>query len=190
MRELSDIELMLRVRESDVAAFRELVSRYREPLARFFQVVLADRSLVDDCVQETLLRLWAGRERFEPSGSFAAYLYQIGRHYWLNQRKKVEARCGSVALDEVGSWMPDGSRGPADAALEAERLRRVRQAVEELPERQRAVFELFHFEGLKYAEIAAVLEIPEGTVKSRMSEALRRLRRTLQAELNEEEEGA
>lgn len=186
MRELSDIELMLRVRESDVGAFRELVGRYREPLARFFYVVLADRSLVDDCVQETLLRLWSSRARYEPAGSFSAYLFQIGRHYWLNQRKKVSTDLSRAALHDPELWLEDGQSGPEAEALNADRARRIRRAVAELPERQRAVFELCHFEGLKYGEIAATLGIPEGTVKSRMSEALRRLRRTLDLD----EEGA
>src|SRR5687767_13212663 len=79
----SDIELMLRAREGDAAAFAELARRYREPLRRYFAAQLADRSAAEDGVQETFLRLWLLRERYEPSGAFAAYLFRIARHYLL-----------------------------------------------------------------------------------------------------------
>ena len=70
--EPTDTELMLRVRNDDVAAFRELLRRYREPLRRFFAALLADRSQVDDFVQETFMRLWLHRRRYEPTGKFSA----------------------------------------------------------------------------------------------------------------------
>src|SRR5438067_6503407 len=90
--EPTDIELMLRAKNGDVAAFRELVERYRDPLRRFFAALLADRSQTDDFVQETFLRLWMLRERYAPTGKFSTYLFQIGKHYWLNQRNKYRAR--------------------------------------------------------------------------------------------------
>jgi RNA polymerase sigma factor (sigma-70 family) len=89
--EPTDIELMLRVRTGEIEAFRLLVTRYREPLRRFFAMLLADRSEADDCTQETLLRLWLLRERYEPTGKFSTYLFQIGKHHLLNQRKKYRA---------------------------------------------------------------------------------------------------
>src|SRR5213596_1446933 len=80
---------MLRVKAGDVAAFRMLVYRYREPLRRFFAAVLPDRSLADDCAQETFLRLWVSRERYEPAGRFSTYLFEIGKRHWLNERRRL-----------------------------------------------------------------------------------------------------
>src|SRR5881398_3599355 len=88
LTEPTDIDLMLRARDGEAAAFHELVRRYRAPLRRFFAALLADRSQADDYAQETFLRLWLARERYVPTGKFSTYLFQIGRHYWLNQRKK------------------------------------------------------------------------------------------------------
>jgi RNA polymerase sigma-70 factor, ECF subfamily len=177
--EPTDIELMLQVREGDSAAFHRLVARYREPLRRFFRSILEDRSQADDFVQETLLRLWFSRERYEPTGRFSTYLFQIGKHYWLNQRKKFHIVTADT--DESAQQVADTSphAQPETAVLEQERRRRVRQAIEALPDHYRSVFVLSHLEGLRYAEIAERLSIPIGTVKSRMSEAVRRLRQML-----------
>jgi RNA polymerase sigma-70 factor (ECF subfamily) len=177
--EPTDIELMLRVRDDDVAAFRELLRRYREPLHRFFTAIFADRSQVDDFIQETFLRLWLNRHRYEPTGKFSAYLYQIGRHHWFNQRKKLRPELGEEALDQVRLVVGPDRFEPETMLLERDRHARVRRAIEELPEHSRVVFELSHFEELKYAEIARQLGIPVGTVKSRMAGAVRRLRRAL-----------
>lgn len=177
--EEGDIELMLRVREGDVAAFRELARRYREPLGRFFAAILADRSTAEDCVQETLLRLWLTRERYRPAGKFSTYLFQIGKHYWLNQRKKRRPEVDPA--DDDGLAVAPAADQPDVVMLRRYREARIRAAVAALPEPYRRVFELSHFEGLRYAEIGSRLGIPIGTVKSRMSEAVRRLRQALSA---------
>ena len=178
--EQTDVELMLRVQEGDTTALAELARRYREPLRRFFAAVLPDRSLADDYAQETLLRLWLSRHRYQPTGQFSTYLFQIGRHYWLNQRKKLTtSTLPGEGLEEHG---PAGGSGPEDMVLRQEHSERLHRAIRRLPPAYRAVFTLSHIEGLKYAEIADRLGIPLGTVKSRMSEAVRRLRVTLESE--------
>lgn len=183
--EPSDIELMLRVRAGEVAAFRELLARYREPLRRFFASLLADRSQADDFVQETFLRLWLTRDRYEPTGRFSTYLFQIGKHYWLNQRKKFRPDLGATAFDAELQAGPLAITQPETILLQRLRDARIRRAIAALPERYRLVFELSHFEGCKYAVIASRLDIPLGTVKSRMAEAVRRLRAALTGEEDE-----
>jgi RNA polymerase sigma-70 factor, ECF subfamily len=178
----TDIELMLRAREGDAAAFQELAHRYREPLRRYFASLLADRSQADDFVQETFLRLWLCRERYEPSGKFSTYLYQIGKHYWLNQRKKFRPEFAAQGLDETAVAAPTQVTQPQAVVLQRHRDFQIRRAIERLPEHYRAVFTLCHFDGLRYAEIAARLDIPVGTVKSRMAQAVRLLREALQTE--------
>jgi len=184
--EPTDIELMLRAREGDVAAFHQLAQRYREPLRRFFAALLTDRSEADDCVQETFLRLWLARGRYEPTGKFSTYLYQIGKHYWLNlRRRKLRLEvCDADALDDEAG--DEGLRvevlrvsQPELILLERYRHEQIRRAIAALPAHYRAVFELSHFEELRYAEIGCRLGIPVGTVKSRMAEAVRRLRQAL-----------
>ncbi|HEY3267408.1 MAG TPA: sigma-70 family RNA polymerase sigma factor [Armatimonadota bacterium] len=184
MTEPTDIQLMLQVRDGDEEAFRELVSRYRGPLRRFFAAMLADPSQAEDFTQETFLRLWLSRGRYQPIGAFSTYLYQIGKHHWMNQKRK--------ARPPVTFGFDDGVlevRAPRQTQPEAVLLRRLQaaraqRALARLPDGLKAVFTLYHADGLKQAEIAQCLGIPLGTVKSRMAEAVRRLR----AALSEEDE--
>jgi RNA polymerase sigma-70 factor (ECF subfamily) len=181
--EASDIELMLRAKAGDMLAFQQIVTRYRDPLRRFFRAVLEDRSLAEDFTQETFLRLWLTRERYEPTGKFSTYLYEIGKHYWFNQRKKV--KLPTTSIDDGTFYIQSASAEaePETVLLQQTHQARIRQAIAALPIHYRAVFEMSHLEGLSYAEISDRLGIPGGTVKSRMSEAVRRLR----AALNERE---
>jgi RNA polymerase sigma-70 factor (ECF subfamily) len=179
---LTDIELMLQARADDAAAFQELVRRYREPLQRYFASLLADRTQADDFVQETFLRLWLSRRRYEPSGKFSSYLYQIGKHYWLNQRKKFRPEAEAACLDDATHATSPTTTQPHAVLLQRYRDGRIRRAIADLPEHYRLVFELCHFEGMRYAEIAERLGIPVGTVKSRMAEAVRQLRAALSPE--------
>ena len=177
-----DIELMLQVREGDAEAFRLLASRYREPLRRYFAALLAEPGAADDGAQETLLRLWLTRERYEPTGRFANYLFRIALHYLLNQRKKLRPRVGLEAVEGELALAPARVSQPESILLQQGREREIRRAIAALPPPYRVVFDLAHGEGLKYAEIAAQLGIPVGTVKSRMAGAVRRLREALEAE--------
>jgi RNA polymerase sigma-70 factor (ECF subfamily) len=179
--EESDIALMLRVRGNDDAeAFALLSSRYRTPLKRLFAALLPDASHADDFAQETLLRLWQSRSRYEPTGKFSAYLFQIGRNYYLNQRLRYRERLVQEISSESTSGVEILSASPhtQPEIILLERLgtARLQRHIAELPSIYREVFTLSHSDGLKYAEIAERLGIPMGTVKSRMAEAVRRLR--------------
>ncbi|MES2459483.1 MAG: sigma-70 family RNA polymerase sigma factor [Armatimonadota bacterium] len=179
--EESDIALMRRVRDAnDTEAFALLAARYRTPLKRFFAAILPDASQADDFAQETLLRLWLSRNRYEPSGKFSAYLFQIGRHYFLNQRVRQRACAAQESFSRTASGMEILQAAPRTqpemVLLEQIAVQRLRRHITELPLLYRDVFTLSHFEDLKYVEIAARLGIPLGTVKSRMAEAVRRLR--------------
>jgi RNA polymerase sigma-70 factor (ECF subfamily) len=177
--EPTDIELMLRVRGDDVAAFRELARRWRGPLTRFLAALIADPSRADDFVQETFLRLWLSRHRYEPTGRFSTYLFQIAKHYWLNQRARLARDRELAPLDGADGACLVQETGPEATLMRRLREERIRRAVAALPVHYREVFTLCHVEGLRYAQISERLGIPLGTVKSRMAEAVRRLRQAL-----------
>ena len=180
--ERGDIELMLCAQDGDLLAFQQLTLRYREPLRRFFASLLLDPSQADDCVQETFLRLWLLRREYQPTGKFSAYLFQIGKHHLLNQKRKLRAQAHDVSVDAACDIAAPESEQPEFLVLRQDRQVRVRQAIERLPPHLRDVVERSHVRRHTYAEIACQLQIPVGTVKSRMSEATRRLRQMLQDE--------
>ena len=181
--EATDAELMLRARDADdVAAFGELARRWRPILVRFFAVTLPLPSHADDAAQETLLRLWLLRARYRPTGRFSAYVLTIARHFGLNQTVRFRARSPrEQSLDTAAPFLtaPAPVSQPERIALARHEAARVRAAIAALPSGERAVFLLSHDDGLRYADIAARLQIPVGTVKSRMASAVRRLRAAL-----------
>src|SRR5262249_15623118 len=118
-------------------------------------------------------------------GRFSTYLFQIGKHYWLNQRKKFRRDLGAEPLEDDFQAGPLAVSPPEIVVMQQLRDARIRRAIAALPPHYRAAFEMSHYEGLRYVEIGKRLGIPVGTVKSRMAEAVRRLR----AELAGDEEG-
>ena len=183
-----DITLMRRVQRcGDAAAFAVLAGRYRPALVRFFRAMLADSGQADDAAQETLLRLYLLREKYQPTGSFSAYLFQIARHYGLNQRARYAVRARVETFAEASDdatllILAPPPTQPERVLLDQWEREKRERAVAALPISYRLVFTLRHEEGLAYAKISERLGIPLGTVKSRMAEATRRLRELLKEE--------
>jgi RNA polymerase sigma-70 factor (ECF subfamily) len=189
----SDVELMLLVRESDAAAFEELLRRHRQSLTAFFRKLCRDADFAEDLFQETFLRIWTSRERYEPTARFASYLYTVARNVWANERERRgrrPAEVGAEASSDPGRpsalelARADERQLPQAVLEERERRRRFDRCLDRLDERLQLVFVLSQFGGLKYADIARQLGIPVGTVKYRMFQAVRELR----AMLNEDGE--
>jgi RNA polymerase sigma-70 factor (ECF subfamily) len=195
---------MCRARDGDIEAFALLVGHHRARVERFLYRLFWDRQRAEDGAQEVFLRLWLARHRYEPRAPFTTMLYQVARNYWLNEARRARSRpveidTGATDDDHAGVDRPPGGgralldRLAAPAADEPhaqlfERYRqwRIRQAIARLPKGHRLVFVLAHLEGRRQAEIAAILEIPIGTVKSRLHAAVRLLRGWLRAEEEEE----
>lgn len=189
----TDIELMERVKAGDSVAFEELMHRYGKPLLNYFHRQFWDRDLAEDCVQEVFCRVYRHRAGYLASAKFTTFLFTIAHHLSIDRSRREGRGPGEVSLSAAPSG-PDGGRGaaleeriaskgpdPAVAAEGADQLVRLRRAIEALPEGQKAVLSLGHFQGLRYEEVAAILGIPVGTVKSRMHEAIRKLRDDLVA---------
>ncbi len=173
---LEDCALMERVRTGHRAAFEVLVRRHQRSLLNHF-IRLGVQYDADDLVQQTFLRLYRYRDRYRPSAKLTTFLYLMARQVWIDEvrRRQRARRLRDRWLAEHGSEPADTRPGPAEPAAGAE----VVQALEQLPEGARAVVNLGILQGLTYPEVAAVLHIPVGTVKSRMFHALRTLRRLL-----------
>lgn len=191
MEALTDAELMELVRVGDYCAFDELYNRYSEPICRFLFQLTWDQETAEDYLQETFLRLYRARYRYEPTGKFSTFIFQIAKNYYLSQRRKSKCHSEEVSLtfqDRNGHKPFENIRAneriePEVHLIEEYNRFRMRRAISLLPDSQKIVFTLSHFEGLKYVEIAELLEIPIGTVKSRMHTAVNTLRTILQEEL-------
>jgi RNA polymerase sigma-70 factor (ECF subfamily) len=182
-----DAKLMTRVTQGDRDAFEELYDLYGGAIARFFYHLTWNRQVVEDGVQEVFLRLWRGARNWRPTGKFSTYLFQIAKNYWINEWAKQSRRIRPITLREdeedpgsgLDGLVADTGGGPEREALRREMAADIRRAVSCLSEKLRLTFILSEYQGLKYAEVAEILGIPLGTVKSRMSSAEKELRRML-----------
>jgi RNA polymerase sigma-70 factor (ECF subfamily) len=164
----------------DQESFGMLMRRYQQ---RAYAVALGLTGNHDDAmdaVQKAFLRIWRSLPRFQRDRPFFPWLYRIVRNCALNQRRDERRHRGDVPLEWVRR--DDGRPTPLAETLAADLRERLWAGIEALPVEQREVFLLYHFQGLKYREIAATLDIPIGTVMSRLHAARLQLRRVLGGE--------
>lgn len=184
----SDAELLERVRGRDAEAFEALFARYRGSVGRFLARMVRDEAAAGDLGQEVFLRVWTRAEQWDGRGGVRPWLFRIATNLALNHLRSVRRRRelplvpprGDFEEDEsrVPAWMIDGATLGPEAALElSERRALLRRLVDELPDEKREVFRLVHDAEMEIREVADALAIPEGTVKSRLHHARRRLAR-------------
>jgi len=182
--DLSDEQAMLRVRAvGDPVAFARLVERWQTPIRRLCVRMTGDEHRGEDLAQDAFARVFANRGRYDETRRFSTWLWRIALNLCYEDGRRRRSQ-EAVDVREIGV---SAEAGPHEHAVAAERVSIVRQALARLPEAHRAVVVLREYENLKFREIAEVLEMPEGTVKWRMSEAMDQLSKTLAPTLGERE---
>lgn len=172
---LSDAALVVAVGRWRQDALAELYRRHAGSVYALATRVLADRTLAEEIVQEVFLRLWDHPERFDPArGTLRSFLLAMGHHRAVDLVRSEAARRAREERDH---------RRQAEAGYDLEHevwdlavSDHVRDALGSLPDDERRAIEMAYFGGKSYREVAAILEQPEGTVKTRIRSGLRRLR--------------
>src|SRR4051794_35224257 len=173
-----DGDLILRIGSGDRGAFELLYQRYARSVFGLALRRLGDRGRAEDAVQETFTSIWRAAPSFKPErGPGGAWLYAVARNAIIDRSR---ARTESPIETPVDTVEP--GQGPPERAEAGWVAWRVHRALEELPERERAVVELAYWSGLSQSEIADYLGIPLGTVKTRTRSALSRLADVLENE--------
>lgn len=168
-----DAALMLQVAAGEERAFVTLVRAHQQSLANFFARMGAS-SDCEDLVQESFLRLYRYRHNYRPVARFTTFLYHLARHVWADRgRKIVRIERLAAAYEQEARFMENVIAEQPCAAAEVE------AALDRLSPKLREVIVLNIYQGLRYQEVADVLEVPLGTVKSRISLALTALREIL-----------
>ena len=165
-------ELVKRIKLADDVAFKELCRIYYEPIYRFLWRKIRDENTALDLVQQLFLNIWKTRESLDETRILKPYIYQSANNLAINHLKQ-KARRQKYFIDNNTAE----SVSQADSNQEFQEY--VDDVLYDLPETQRSVFILNKFEGFKYAEIAAMLNVSVKTVESRMSKALKTLRHKL-----------
>lgn len=186
LTDCSDEELLAHFREGRREAFGVLLRRYEQELYGYLRRYLGDENLADDVFQNTFLQVYIKIKTYEPGRPVRPWLYTIATHQAIDAQRRA-GRQQVLSLDQHREEPLDGKVGTLVALLESrqpspmqtaekeECRQTVRQAVEQLPCILRQVVLLAYFQGLKYREIADILNIPVGTVKSRLHTALLKL---------------
>ena len=183
----ADAAAMLRLREGDDLALNELMTRWQEPLTRFLIRYTASEHDALDLAQDTFVRVYEARARYDARGNFSTWLYTIAGNLCRNHAR-YKARHPAVSLDAeispdgdatLGDQLPADGGTPADSAGEKERAAAVRAAIAALPDDQRTATILFEYEDQSHADIATVLGCSAKAVETRLYRARQFLRERL-----------
>lgn len=172
--------LIARIRRGESHLYGTLVDRYQRRLWWSCLRMLGDPDEAEDVVQEAFVRAWERLDRFDPTHRFYTWLFTIARNRCLNALRRRNTWGSRSLSGDDPPVLP--ARDDAGAGVEDRELARaLAECLETLPDDQRDVFDLRHAEDFRYAEIAAVLEISQGTVMSRLHRARERMRDCLES---------
>ena len=190
---MTEQDLIQGLKERRRDAAEALLDRFQRPLLRYFQVALPDPQAAPDATQEVFLRVIHSLQEKQDLQieSLPSYLFSIARRMVIDQVRQHHRRPPVESLDQPG-WtdsdgtprslaehVPDSQPDPREAAARTERARLVTEAIESLDPDLREVTVLHHIEGLSGREVAALLNVEEGTVWSRLHRSLQILRTRL-----------
>ena len=182
---ISDEQAMWRVQtEDDHAAFALLVERWREKIRQLCIRMTGNIHSGEDLAQDVFARVFDKRREFKGASKFSTWLWRIAVNRCYDEMRRPVNRVSTESLDDESNTVvldivAEGNT-PRDSVAAQEEAELVRQCLMRLPEHYRAVLVLRHYENLKLREIAEVLDLPEGTVNSRMAVALAELTRMLE----------
>jgi len=188
--EISDRELLARIREHEAVAFDCFYARHQGMVARHLARIVREAAAVEDLLQETFLRVWLHAEQWDERGSVSGWLARIATNLALNQLRTVKRRrelpleTPSLGDDEesfVPGWCIDAAAlGPEALCELADRRETLQRLIADLPEEKREVIRLVHEVEMDLQSVADTLGIPTGTVKSRLHHARKQLAREWQ----------
>jgi len=183
-----EVDYLARYRDGDAQAFRQLVDACRDRMLQFFYRLCWDRDRAEDLAQDLFLKLLRGSKRYRPEGRMMTFVYRCATNLWIDHYRQQRPRPRVLSYDQVllpGEDAPASIEYAAPTATPVQQLAgdeekaALRAALERLTEPHRIVFELAVYQELPYQEISALLDIPVGTVKSRMHNATLALKQLL-----------
>ncbi len=189
----ADEDLMLELKEGGQAAFAELMGRHRGPIVNFLNRLIGDRDRAEDLAQEVFLRVYRHAGTYRVTARFTTWLYTIASNLGKNELRN-RARRRNVSMEDAPRELAQddyhfGTREdflPPDRVTDLnDRQRKVRAAIDSLPEHFRTMLVMRDMEGFSYEEIASMLSLPLGTVKSRINRARLEFKRRVEPMLAE-----
>ena len=168
----SDIHLFKQVKKGQARALAKLFDKYYEPLCNFAFLFLKDTKLTEEIVDDVFINIWRRRDELNIHTNPKAYLYRSTRNGVISHLRKNNPEFGSIEMLEGGK-SPDAPASPEALMIRKEIAAKVTYLLDKLPAQAGLVFRMHKMDGLKYKEIAEVLDISVKTVENHMGRALK-----------------
>ena len=178
---VSERELVTNAQNGDKNAFSELVRTHAQGVRNVIYRMCGNIQLAEDAAQETFIRAWQNLSSYRPQTPLRNWLYRIAVNAGTDMLRKEKR----ILTDDIGDLhLTDGQPNPESLVSQQERTTMVQKAIQSLPDASRAVLVLREYEGLSYQEISSTLDIPVGTVMSRLNYARTLLKAKLQPQIS------
>jgi len=181
---------MILVKEGDEEAFIEIIRRYEKKIINFFYHLGWDYYMSEDLTQEVFLKVYRFRKKYVETATFKTFIYTIAKNLWIDHLRRTRHDPDQLSLDtplnsaQEAGMLKDVIRDehvsePSKSMEQLEISHAIVESVNALPEADRLIFMMIAKQGLKYKEVAEILDMPEGTVKSKLYYVYRKLRNRL-----------
>lgn len=181
---MDNADLLKRYAAGEQEAFQELMGQYKDSVYAFLRRFLSRSDLIEDVFQETFLQVFVSRDTFDVSRPLRPWLFTIAANKAKDALRRMQrgeaTQLGNMfdsdefSIDDVLNTLDHDSRMPYDDLVRDERAEAVKRILSRMPEKLREIIVLAYFHKFSYAEIASILRIPIGTVKSRLHTAVAR----------------
>ena len=168
-------ELQLRIAADDEAAFTQLYMIFGKKLLQFGTSLVRSREIAEELVEDVFVKLWANRKQAPQIENITVYLYVAVKNRSLNSLSQKAKELLSAPFDFLDTTLDKFAADPYDLLITGEMMDRMRKAVDELPPRCKLIFKLVREDGLKYKEVAEVLNISVNTIDAQMAIAVRKI---------------
>lgn len=180
MQEASDLELIERIRNGDAMCCRLLVERYQSLVYSIAYRMIHDRAEAEDMAQEVFLKAFRTLDTFREEASFKTWICRIATNRCIDWKRKHASRNQLTAGVEEADALPDEAETPEQTLLRRERQSEVRDVIDGMPEKYRAILLMYHFQGMTYKDIAESEGISSRTVETRLYRAKQMLRTAME----------
>lgn len=174
--------LQYRIAENDETAFTELYLHFGNRLQQFASSLVRSKEISEELVEDVFVKIWANRKRITEIDNITVYLYVAIKNKALNILSQKAKELITAPFDYLDLPIDDFATDPHDLMITAEMMNRIHQVVENLPPRCKMIFKLIREDGLKYKEVAEILNISVNTIDVQMAIAVKRLCTALQVE--------
>lgn len=167
----------------DESAYKELFVAFYKPLQQFANSFVRSRELAEEIVSDVFIKIWESRAEIESISNLKVYLYvsikNTSLKYLLKQHRQV-----AISIDELDVELESFSRNPEELMLTAEMMNKIQETVNELPPRCKMIFKLIKEDGLRYKEVAEILNISVKTIDNQLAIALRKINKAVSIDLD------